>query len=283
MQPDPIAELPVIVQGLIAVATVVLMLVVGRYTLLALEGTQWLWRWWRASRGFEDRDDSRRSIAIPPKFSGTARLIYDLGYTILGSLSRTYPRAGLTLIFHLFRTVDDSTIARFHESPPHPVRISLVTWFQDDSVIVTEYPYGQHLENERIVSSFLRGSLAAAQTYHSRRVAEWISQGRVVKPIGEMADYIRQEAYFHTHYAKLFGSAPRNRMAILLIPALIAIAAAIALLIATYRAQEGWMVGLTAVLVLAMEARTRLFVRFTRITYQPPGAADDGQSPEPAR
>jgi hypothetical protein len=272
---DPLNQLPSVVQWLIAVATFVLIFEIGRYIMLAFGLARWLWTYERARGKLVDSDDSRRNMAVPTALTEINRQLYALGYLPFGTLLRTYPSVGYSKIFHIFTSEDETTTARFHRATPPDLRVSFVTWFSDDSVIVTEYPHGTALETERIVNNFVRGSLSAAHDYHHKRVSAWIAQGRVPKPIGDMAEYIRHQAYFMAHYNGLFGHRQRNRMMVLLVPTLLAAGAAIGALIAIYKFELGWAAVILVVLAFLSLARNLLSRHYSYLTYHPPGAADD--------
>jgi hypothetical protein len=277
---DPLSQLPTVVQWLIAAVTFVLIFDIGRYIMLAFGLARWIWTYERTRYKFVDSDDSRRNMAVPTALTEINSQLYALGYLPFGTLLRTYPSVGHGDIFHILTSQDETTTARFRRAAPPALRVSFVTWFRDDSVIVTEYPHGTALETNRIVNNFLRGSLSAAHEYHYKRVAEWAAQGRVPKPIGDMADYIRHQAYFMAHYRGLFGHRQRNRMAVLLVPTLLAAGAAIGALIAMYKFEMGWAAVILVVLALLSLARNRLSRHYSYLTYHPPGAADD--APETA-
>lgn len=256
----------------------VLIFDIGRYIVLAFGLVRWLWTAGRARGQFVDTDASRGNMAVPAALTDTNLKLFELGYLPFGTLRRTYPKIGHDRIFHILTLTDQATTARFHRSTPPDLRVSFVTWFEDDSVIVTEYPHGKVLETDRIVNNFLRGSLSAAHDYHIKRVGEWIAQGRVPKPISDMAGYIRHQAYFEAHYSALFGDPERDRMAVLLLPALLAAAGAVGLLIAIYKLEIG--LGGVLLLVYGLSALThnRLSRRHAHLTYHPPGAADDARA-----
>ena len=175
---------------------------------------------------------------------------------------------------------DETTTVRFRRAAPPDLLVSFVTWFEDDSVVVTGYPYGTALETDRIVNHFVRGSLSAAHDYHYKRVARWAAQGRVPKPIGDMAEYIRHQAYFMAHYRALFGHQERNWALVLLVPTLLAAAAAIGLLISIYKSAPVFGGAMLLVYGLSALGRHWLAKRYAYLTYHPPGAADD--APEAA-
>lgn len=277
---DPLSQLPSVVQWLIAAATFVLIFEIGRYIMLAFGIARGLWMYERARSKFVDSDDSRRNMAVPTALAELNRQLYALGYLPLGTLLRTYPNIGHDDIFHILTSQDETTTVRFRRAAPPDLRVSFVTWFRDDSVIVTEYPHGTALETDRIVNNFVRRSLSAAHDYHGKRVSAWTAQGRVPKPIGDMAEYIRHQAYFMAHYRGLFGHPERKRALILLIPTLLAAAAAIGLLIAIYKVEIVLGILLLLVYGLSALARNRLSRHFAYLAYHPPGAADD--APETA-
>lgn len=272
---DPFYPLPTVIQWLMAAATFVLIFVIGRYLVLAFGIAHWLWTYARARGKFVDTDDSRGNMAVPKELTDTNRQLFDLGFVPFGTLRRTYPNIGHSSIYHILTSADETTTAQFHRAAPPDLRVSFVTWFEDGSVIVTEYPHGYALETTRIVSRFVRGSLPAAHAYHNQRVMDWTGQDRVPKPITDMAAYIEHQTTFMTHYGRLFSHPERNRMAALMVPTLLAAAAAIGLLVAMYKLEIVWGAAMLGLLGVSVLIRMVLLKRFAYLTYHPPGAADD--------
>lgn len=272
---DPLSQLPEVIQWVIMAATFVLIFEIGRYLMLAFGLVRGVWSYERARSKFVDTDASPRTMAVPTALLGINRQLYALGYLPFGTLLRTFPKAGFGAMFHILISGDETTTARFLRAAPHNLRISFATWFEDDSVIVTEYPHGIALETERISHHFIRKSLSAARDYHQKRVDAWVARGRVPKPVGDMQEYIRQQAYFMAHYMELLGHWERNTAAVLLLPTVLAAATAVGLLIAMYKLAPVWGGAMLLVYGLSALARSVLIKRYIRRTYHPPGAADD--------
>lgn len=272
---DPLDQLPFYAQAVIAAATFALIFLIGRYLWLAVATARGLLTFAYVRGKIEDSNDSRRSIVIPSAYADTERALRDLGFILLGALRRHYPRDGSSAVYQVLRTQDSTTMATFRRAEPHNLRISFLTWFEDDSLIVTSYPYGYALENDRIVYRFARTSLSAAHAYHQRRVAGWTARGRVPVAIEDMDSYLRREAYFRQHYLPLLDRGSATDFVLVLVPTVLAAVGAIAAVIAIYRAQPALAVVFLAGMALAMWARGRLLARFYRLTYNAAGAVDD--------
>lgn len=269
-------QLPLLLQPLLLLGAAGLIFTTGWFIVQLIHLVHGMWKATYGVRIVIDTDDSRQRMPIPAANTDTARQLYELGFVPFGALRRTHPRLKKDTIFHILTTENDTTTARFAEAPQSAVRVSFVTWFTDDSVIVTEQPTGFHVETEKVVMRFLRGSIAAAHAYHRGRVAEWVAQGRTLQPLPDMAAYIVRQSYYLKHYNRVVSQRHLHLIMVAnIIAVLVGIAATIGAIVSLFT-QQPVLLLLTLGLALVSGNRYAYLVRrFNAILLHPPGAADD--------
>jgi hypothetical protein len=161
------------------------------------------WRGWMGLRvvlGAKHRrsiDVSAWKLQPPVRAGANIAALNALGFTRLGEAQVQLPGGKAPTVWVL---VDPGRTVRAE------VAFGMVSFssnFQEDVLVVTDYPSGEHIEQPRYQSHTVTGGIPAAHQHHLRQVEKFRSLHGEAHTLQGMADYLRWETVGRTLYGSV--------------------------------------------------------------------------------
>lgn len=171
-----------------------------------------LWFLWMAFRAWRVRRylrtvplpyspewDTFDALAIPTNLQKADERLREMGFTPLGVERSVYRPVNLNQTAWVYRNDDGSIYASVEDSnqTKRPVNAAFVTWFPDDTLIVTAFPQGFTIQERDLHYRFAAYSLQAAFSYHTYMLERWRAEHGDPVLITDTADIDRTDA-IHT-------------------------------------------------------------------------------------
>ena len=80
-------------------------------------------------------------------------------------------------------------------------RVAFSTYFQEKTLLVTDFPNGEHIEIPNYQSHTITTSIDHAYKYHIKQIVKFSQKHSQPHPIRNMADYLKWEAVGRKYYA----------------------------------------------------------------------------------
>jgi hypothetical protein len=135
--------------------------------------------------------------APPPEAQKSIATLESLGFRHLGEASVSLPLTKPQTVW-VFVNSDDSIQAEVAYG-----RVSFSAFFGDHALVVTDYPYGEHLQTAGYQSHTATTNIQDALDYHKAQVDKFEAQYGSPHVLSNMADYVRWEVMGRTHYGRL--------------------------------------------------------------------------------
>jgi hypothetical protein len=139
-------------------------------------------------------DVSQQLLPPPPAAQKNIETLGALGFRRLGEAQVKHPfRPPITVwvFVQLERRIPAEVAGR---------RVEFATYFQEKTLLVTDFPNGEHIEIPSYQSHTIVTSLAKAYEYHVQQIAKFSRTYGSFHPIHSMTDYLRWEQVGRANY-----------------------------------------------------------------------------------
>lgn len=177
------------------------------------------------SRGAKNRrsvDGSSLQLAPPAETKEMITALTSLEFHRLGESQVKLPENKLVTVWVLVNSDETVQAETVYD------RISFSSFFQEDVLLVTDYPTGEHIEIPKYQSHFIAGSINDAYRYHLEQVEIFTRKYGNPHKIQSMHDYLHWETMGRVNYGdiklKRFTIVDTVRVAIAIYSVIICIA-----------------------------------------------------------
>jgi hypothetical protein len=153
-------------------------------------------------------DVTSSDIDTPKPIQDAAKTLEELGFQQF-AISETHlpalDKVGLTWLFtNSERDVSAEVVEHKNRSA-----VQFSTWYDDDTLVETSYPFGENINTKKFRSHFTRISIAEAYQLHRDQMQKFTAQTfRVPMPTRSIDIFIERERTYHTKHKPIKYRSP---------------------------------------------------------------------------
>ncbi len=159
-------------------------------------------RWARSATRWKIVDVSEMDIAPPAVLRPVITALGEMGFRRLGEAGRAdlAPLVGPAQVWY-FVDREGTTCAGVFSARGEAVAV-IYTWFDDQAVVITGYPYGELIEEPDYRYHTITTSVAEAYQYHREQLLDFERRYGPPHRLDSMAEVLRLEALYNQRFAE---------------------------------------------------------------------------------